>query len=30
MRIVDDEDRDVAVGDVGEIVYRGPTVIRPE
>jgi long-subunit acyl-CoA synthetase (AMP-forming) len=28
VRIVDDEDRDVAVGAVGEIVYRGPTVMK--
>jgi fatty-acyl-CoA synthase len=27
-RIVDEEDRDVAQGEVGEIVYRGPTVMR--
>jgi acyl-CoA synthetase (AMP-forming)/AMP-acid ligase II len=27
-RIVDDEMRDVAVGGVGEIVYRGPTVMQ--
>jgi acyl-CoA synthetase (AMP-forming)/AMP-acid ligase II len=27
-RIVDDELNDVAVGEVGEIVYRGPTVMR--
>jgi acyl-CoA synthetase (AMP-forming)/AMP-acid ligase II len=26
-RIVDDDDRDVRPGDVGEIVYRGPTVM---
>jgi acyl-CoA synthetase (AMP-forming)/AMP-acid ligase II len=28
VRIVDDEDRDVAVGEVGEIVYQGPTVMK--
>jgi acyl-CoA synthetase (AMP-forming)/AMP-acid ligase II len=27
-RIVDDEDNDIAAGEVGEIVYRGPTVMR--
>jgi acyl-CoA synthetase (AMP-forming)/AMP-acid ligase II len=27
-RIVDDEMNDVAVGEVGEIVYRGPTVMK--
>jgi acyl-CoA synthetase (AMP-forming)/AMP-acid ligase II len=27
-RIVDDSDRDVAPGAVGEIIYRGPTVMR--
>ncbi len=27
-RLVDDAGRDVAVGDVGEIVYRGPTVMQ--
>ena len=26
-RIVDGDDRDVAPGEVGEIVYRGPTVM---
>src|SRR5437763_5025731 len=28
VRIVDDEMRDVPQGDVGEIVYRGPTVMK--
>ena len=28
LRLVDDELRDVDVGEVGEIVYRGPTVMR--
>jgi O-succinylbenzoate-CoA ligase len=28
VRIVDDEGNDVAVGEVGEIVYRGPTVMK--
>ena len=28
MRIVDDEMRDVRPGEVGEIVYRGPTVMH--
>jgi fatty-acyl-CoA synthase len=28
VRVVDDEMRDVAPGEVGEIVYRGPTVMR--
>ncbi len=28
VRIVDDHGDDVAVGDVGEIVYRGPTVMK--
>ncbi len=28
VRIVDDEGNDVTVGDVGEIVYRGPTVMK--
>ncbi|HET6793610.1 MAG TPA: long-chain-fatty-acid--CoA ligase [Acidimicrobiales bacterium] len=27
-RLVDDDMKDVAVGDVGEIVYRGPTVLQ--
>lgn len=28
VRVVDDQDRDVAPGEVGEIVYRGPTVLK--
>jgi len=28
IRLVDDDDRDVAVGEVGEAVYRGPTVMK--
>jgi acyl-CoA synthetase (AMP-forming)/AMP-acid ligase II len=28
VRVVDDDDRDVPVGEVGEIVYRGPTVMK--
>lgn len=28
IRVVDDEDRDVPPGEVGEIVYRGPTVMK--
>lgn len=28
IRVVDDEDNDVPVGEVGEAVYRGPTVMR--
>ncbi|WP_223593801.1 acyl-CoA synthetase [Neobacillus bataviensis] len=28
VRIVDDEDRDVQQGEVGEIVYKGPTVFK--
>jgi fatty-acyl-CoA synthase len=28
IRVVDDEDNDVAPGDVGEIIYRGPTVMK--
>lgn len=28
VRVVDDEDRDVTVGEIGEIVYRGPTVMK--
>jgi fatty-acyl-CoA synthase len=28
IRVVDDEDRDVAPGEVGEIIYRGPTVMK--
>ncbi|MCL2582589.1 MAG: long-chain-fatty-acid--CoA ligase [Streptosporangiales bacterium] len=28
VRVVDDEDNDVAPGEVGEIVYRGPMVMR--
>ncbi len=27
-RIVDDDDRDVPVGKVGEIIYKGPTVLK--
>lgn len=27
-RVVDDEDRDVLAGEVGEIIYRGPTVMK--
>lgn len=28
IRVVDDQDNDVAPGEVGEIVYRGPTVMK--
>jgi acyl-CoA synthetase (AMP-forming)/AMP-acid ligase II len=28
IRVVDDEDRDVPTGEVGEIIYRGPTVMK--
>ncbi|KPK47482.1 MAG: hypothetical protein AMJ77_02920, partial [Dehalococcoidia bacterium SM23_28_2] len=28
IRLVDDEDREVPVGEVGEIIYRGPTVMK--
>lgn len=28
IRVVDDNDNDVPVGEVGEIVYRGPTVLK--
>ena len=28
IRVVDDDDNDVPVGEVGEIVYRGPTVLK--
>ncbi len=28
VRVVDDNDNDVAIGQVGEIVYRGPTVLK--
>ncbi len=27
-RIVDDDDKDVPIGQVGEIIYRGPTVLK--
>lgn len=27
-RIVDDDDKDVPVGEVGEIIYKGPTVLK--
>lgn len=28
IRVVDEDDNDVAVGEVGEIIYRGPTVMK--
>jgi acyl-CoA synthetase (AMP-forming)/AMP-acid ligase II len=28
MRVVDDNDKDVPIGEVGEAVYRGPTVLK--
>jgi len=28
IRVVDDQDRDVAVGEVGEAVYRGPAIMK--
>jgi len=28
IRVVDDEDRDVPVGEVGEAIYRGPTMMK--
>ncbi len=28
VRIVDDDDRDVPIGQVGEIIYKGPTVLK--
>jgi len=28
IRVVDEDDNDVPVGDVGEIIYRGPTVMK--